>query len=37
MLGLTLPDLFTLRALGAVNPGKDVNCILLMLVERPAS
>ena len=36
LLGLTLPDLFTLRALGAVNPDKDVNCILLMLVGAPS-
>jgi hypothetical protein len=36
LLGLTLPDMFALRALGAVNPGKDVNCILLMLVGAPS-
>src|SRR6516162_10268077 len=36
VLGLTLPDLFTLRTLGAVNPRKDVNCILLMLVGAPS-
>jgi len=36
VLGLILPDLFTLRTLGAVNPRKDVNCILLMLVGAPS-
>jgi hypothetical protein len=36
LLGLTLPDMFALRALGAVNPSKDVNCILLMLVGAPS-
>jgi len=36
LLGLTLPDMFALRALGAVNPDRDVNCILLMLVGAPS-
>src|SRR6516164_8875962 len=36
LLGLTLPDVFALRVLGAMNPGKDVNCILLMLVAAPS-
>jgi hypothetical protein len=36
LLGLTLPDVFALRALGTVNPEKDVNCILLMLVGAPS-
>jgi len=36
VLSLTLPDLFTLKTLGAVNPRKDVNCILLMLVGAPS-
>jgi hypothetical protein len=35
-LGLTLPDLFALKSLGAVNPDKDVNCIMLMLVGAPS-
>jgi len=35
-LGLTLPDMFALKALGAVNPDKGVNCILLMLVGAPS-
>ena len=36
VLGLTLPDMFALKALGAVDPGKDVNCIMLMLVGAPS-
>lgn len=35
-LGLALPDLLTLKAFGAVNPNKDVNCIMLMLVGAPS-
>jgi len=35
-LGLTLPGMFALNALGAVNPDKSVNCILLMLVGAPS-
>ncbi len=33
-LGLGLTDLLSLKALGAVNPQKDVNCILLFLSKR---
>jgi len=36
LLGLTLPDFFGLKAMGAVNPNKDVNCILMMLVGGPS-
>jgi hypothetical protein len=37
LLGLGLPQLFGLKALGAVDPDKkDVNCILLMLVGGPS-
>src|SRR5215469_11410779 len=36
MLGLTLPDFFGLKALGAVAPEKDINCIQLMLVGGPS-
>ncbi len=36
VLGLTLPDMFALKALGAVNPDRDVNCIMLMLVGAPS-
>jgi hypothetical protein len=37
LLGLGLPQLFGLKALGAVEPAKtDVNCILLMLVGGPS-
>src|SRR5271157_4483545 len=36
LLGLTLPDFFGLKALGAVKPDKDVNCILMMLVGGPS-
>src|SRR5262249_56189607 len=35
-VGLTRPDMFALKALGAVNPEKDVNCIMLMLVGAPS-
>jgi len=36
MLGLTMPEFFSLKAGGAVDPKKDVNCIQLMLVGAPA-
>ncbi len=36
LLGLTLPDFFGLKAMGAVKPDKDVNCILMMLVGGPS-
>ena len=36
LLGLTLPDFFRLKALGAVNPQKDVNCIMLFLLGAPS-
>ncbi|MGH9353574.1 MAG: DUF1501 domain-containing protein, partial [Terriglobia bacterium] len=36
MLGLTLPQFVELKALGAVNPKKDINCIQLMLVGGPS-
>ena len=32
LLGLTLGDFLALKAAGAVDPGRDVNCIMLMLV-----
>jgi Protein of unknown function (DUF1501) len=35
-MGLTLPEFFTLKAAGAVDPKKDVNCIQLMLVGAPS-
>jgi len=35
-LGLSMPQFFRLKAMGAVNPGKDVNCIQLMLVGGPS-
>jgi len=35
-LGLTLPEFFSLKAAGAVDPSKDVNCIQLMLVGGPS-
>ncbi len=35
-LGLTLPDFFNLKALGAVKEDKDINCIFLMLVGAPS-
>ena len=31
-LGLSVTDLFALKAAGAVDPAKDVNCICLFLV-----
>ncbi len=36
MLGLTLPEFMSLKALGAINPQKDINCIQLMLVGGPS-
>ena len=36
MLGLTLPQFMDLKAMGAVNPKKDINCIQLMLVGGPS-
>ncbi|MGH9351110.1 MAG: DUF1501 domain-containing protein [Terriglobia bacterium] len=36
MLGLTLPQFMGLKALGAVNPKKGINCIQLMLVGGPS-
>jgi len=36
MLGLGLTQLFDLKALGAVDTSKDVNCIMLMLVGGPS-
>jgi hypothetical protein len=36
ILGLTLPDLYTLKAAGRVRTDKDVNCIMLMLVGAPS-
>src|SRR5436189_4571188 len=35
-LGLSLNSLFSLKALGAVDGSKDVNCIMLMLVGGPS-
>ncbi len=35
-LGLSLSDLFALKAAGAVNPANDVNCICLFLVGAPS-
>lgn len=35
-LGLNLPEFLQLKAMGAVNPAKDVNCIQLMLVGGPS-
>ncbi len=35
-LGLSLPDLFKLRALGAVNTAEEMNCIMLFLVGGPS-
>ena len=35
-LGLTMPDFFRLKAMGAVQASKDVNCIQLMLVGGPS-
>jgi len=36
ILGLTLPDLYTLKAAGRVKEDKDTNCIMLMLVGAPS-
>ena len=36
MLGLGLNDLFAMKALGAVDPKKDMNCIMLFLVGGPS-
>ncbi len=36
LLGLTLPEFFSLKALGAVASEKDINCIQLMLVGGPS-
>jgi hypothetical protein len=36
MLGLTLPEFFSIKAAGKVNSNKDVNCIQLMLVGGPS-
>src|SRR5215213_4955340 len=36
LLGLSLSDLFALKAAGAVAPDTDVNCIVLMLVGAPS-
>src|ERR1035437_595408 len=36
MLGLTLPEFFSLKAAGSVSEDKDVNCIQLMLVGGPS-
>jgi hypothetical protein len=36
MLGLGLTQMFSLKALGATDPKKDVNCIMLMLVGAPS-
>ncbi|HRK36151.1 MAG TPA: twin-arginine translocation signal domain-containing protein, partial [Candidatus Hydrogenedentes bacterium] len=35
-MGLTLPGFMGLRAAGAVDPKKDVNCIFLFLVGGPS-
>src|SRR6266700_3963143 len=35
-LGLSVGDLLSLKAFGAVNPDKDVNCIMLFLVGGPS-
>jgi len=36
LLGLSMPDLVGLKAFGALDPNKDVNCILLFLVGAPS-
>ena len=36
MLGLSMPQFLELKAMGAVNPSKDVSCIQLMLVGGPS-
>src|ERR1700693_5989382 len=35
-LGLSLPQLFTLKAQGAIDADKDINCIMLFLVGGPS-
>ena len=35
-LGLTLPDLFAIRAQGAINTEQDMNCIFLMMLGGPS-
>jgi len=35
-LGLSMPQFLRLKAMGAVNPAKDVSCIQLMLVGGPS-
>lgn len=35
-LGLTLPDLFAIKAQGAINSEQDMNCIFLMLLGGPS-
>src|SRR5712692_6216550 len=36
LLGLSMPDLVGLKAFGAIDPQKDINCILLFLVGAPS-
>jgi hypothetical protein len=36
MLGLSLPQFFSLKAQGAVDPSKDMNCIMLFLLGGPS-
>jgi uncharacterized protein DUF1501 len=36
LLGLSMPEFLRLKAMGAVNPNKDVSCIQLMLVGGPS-
>src|SRR5207245_10323725 len=36
VLGMGLSELLSLKGFGAVNPQKDVNCIMLMLVGAPS-
>jgi hypothetical protein len=36
LLGLSTPQFFRLKAMGAVNPNKDISCIQLMLVGGPS-
>ena len=36
LLGLSMPEFFKLKAMGAVDPKKDVSCIQLMLVGGPS-
>src|SRR5213082_638716 len=35
-LGLSVSDLMSLKAFGAVDPSKDMNCIMLFLVGGPS-